>query len=100
MSDAAVPIRMTLDDYVERFEDAWHEASEGAAPSLQPFLPPESQSEYEQICVELMRVDMEYRWDRNKKKRLTEYCQDHPWLRQQKGQLGQLAFEEFRLRSE
>ena len=100
MSDTAVPTRLTLDDYVERFEDAWNEASDGAAPTMERFLPPETQPDYTNVCVELMRVDMERRWDRDQKKRLAKYCDEHPWLRQDKVQLGELAFEEFRLRAE
>ncbi len=90
----------TLDDFLDAFEDAWSEAHPGAPPELRRYLPSGEDDDFAATAVEMMRVDMELRWGSAQEKRLAGYLTEHPWLRQQPQWLGQLAFEEYRLRLE
>ncbi len=90
----------TLNELIERFEDAWNACEPPDCPNVADFLPPASADHYEQFVLELLRVDMERRWLGNCRKSLDEYRLEYPTLAKSPECLSALAFEEFRLRAE
>lgn len=86
---------LAIDEFVESFEFAW---SSGQAPELVEFLPDSRHPQFHEIHLELLRVDLELRWQNGCIKSLDEYRVEFPELLQDAEALGQLAFEEFRAR--
>jgi eukaryotic-like serine/threonine-protein kinase len=86
---------MGLDDFIEAYEAAQHR--DGHAP-LDQFLPPPDHPLYSDVLRELVRVDLEYGWERGTPRPLKEYTQRFPCLAQDPAGLEAVAFEEFRLR--
>lgn len=84
-----------LDRWVSEFERAWQE---GDGPELADFLPHASHPEFARIFCELVCIDLEMRWSRNKPKRLTEYRTDFPVLFRHAEVVEELAYEEYRQR--
>jgi len=83
--------------YIEQFIDAWERHAE-QAPVLSQFLPANDGGLRRLILVELIKVDLEYRWlHRDQPKRLTEYLHDHPELQSQ-AIPPDLIYEEFHIR--
>lgn len=71
--------------------------SEGGA-DLRLFLPPRSAADYLDTLVELVRVDLEWRWDRGTPKGADEYLRQFPELAALKTAVAAVAFEEYRAR--
>jgi eukaryotic-like serine/threonine-protein kinase len=86
---------LCLNDYVDRFEEAW---SAGSQPDLLKFMPSGDEQEVREIALELMRVDLERRWSAGNPEPLISYFQRFPWLNQATEAKGALAFEEYRIR--
>src|SRR5262249_17944346 len=84
-----------VDAYVWAFERAYADWG-GADPAA--FLPPSDHPLHSTVLRELVRVDMEYGWDRRCPKDLDEYLRAFPALSRDRDALGGLAFEEFRPR--
>ena len=84
-----------LEHFVDAFEE---EISEVAGARLEDFLPPTSHPEYEQIVVELLRVDLEHRWQSDQPRSLEDYRERFPAIFQQPSLAEPIAFEEYRLR--
>jgi eukaryotic-like serine/threonine-protein kinase len=93
--DAARESMDVLAQRLDAFIAAWEAGSD--PPGLEPFLP-EAGEIRRLTLVELIKVDLEYRWlSRDRPKRLTEYFAEFPEL----GQGGlpcDLIYEEFHLR--
>jgi len=84
-----------LDDYVRAFERAYARRG-GADPAA--YLPPDGHPLHAAVLRELVRVDLEYGWERGRPKDLAEYQSDFPGLAADGDGLREIAFEEFRLR--
>ena len=84
-----------LDEFVRAFELAYHDRGE-ADPAA--FLPPADHPLHAAVLRELVRVDMEYGWERGRPKDLAEYQRDFPALSADIAALHEIAFEEYRLR--
>jgi serine/threonine protein kinase/tetratricopeptide (TPR) repeat protein len=84
-----------LDRYVAAFESA-----RGRDPQtdLAQFFPEPEHPLYEEVLVELVRVDLELGWTQRRAKRLEDYRDRFPLLFQHSEVLRALTFEEFRLR--
>ncbi len=99
-SDLAVNVasesaQLDLDDYIEPFESARVTDSDV---DLARFGPDKRHPKYAQIMVELLRVDLEYCWQRGERDKLVEYQSRFPDVLSVPDHLQQVAFEEFRLR--
>ena len=78
-------------------EAAW----EGGEPvDLKTFLPDPGHSLYGSVLRELVRVDLEYTWDRGRPRPLEHYRDSFPELFCDPESLRAIAFEEYRLRRE
>ena len=86
-----------LDSILEAFERE-NEVSGGA--DVVAFLPDASDPAYQQVAVELIRVDLERSWARGSKKRLEAYREITPLLFTDPRRLAEIAFEEYRLRKQ
>jgi eukaryotic-like serine/threonine-protein kinase len=86
-----------LASFLDAFVGAWEEAT--APPEIGPFLP-EGGEIRRLTLVELIKVDLEYRWlNRGCPKRLTEYLAEHPELAQGRVPCD-LIYEEFHIRKQ
>lgn len=90
-----LPASMSLDDYVEAFEHAWQG---NVVPELAAFAPPENHVEHKSIVLEMVRADLEFRWQRSIQKPLDQYAIEFPNLFEDEQSLSVLAFEEYRVR--
>ncbi len=86
---------LAIDEFVESFELAW---SSGQPPDVAGYLPDVMHPQFLAIHVELLRVDLELRWQNGYIKSLDDYRAEFPDLLSDLDALGQLAFEEFRAR--
>jgi len=84
-----------LDSIVEAYEEA---RASGAAPDLRRFLPPAESESYHEVALELLRVDLEYRWQAGERRGLDTYVSEYGDVLRDRAALTALAFEEFRLR--
>src|SRR5262245_7263248 len=82
-----------LDEFLAAFE-----AARDSNPDPAAFLPPADHPLYPTVLRELLRVDMEFAWDRGTPRRGEEYCERFPGLAGDLLALRDLACEEFRLR--
>jgi len=64
-------------DKVAALAAAWQS---GRPVSLAELLPTSEDSARQFALVELIKVDLEYRWRRNQPKRIEDYCEEHPDL--------------------
>ncbi|MDB5350335.1 MAG: tetratricopeptide repeat protein [Planctomycetota bacterium] len=86
-----------LDEVIEAYEKA--QARDGHA-DLAAFLPRPDQPGYLTILCELVRVDMEYSWRRDRPNRLEAYEARFPVLFRDPIRAREVAFEEYRLRQQ
>ncbi len=89
------PALRTLDDYVAAFEHAWQGP---LPPEITNFVPPENHAERKLIVLEMVRADLEFRWQRSLQKPLDQYTIEFPDLFDDEQNLWILAFEEYRVR--
>ena len=86
-----------LDSILDAFERE-SEVSGGA--DVVAYLPDADDPAYQRIAVELIRVDLERSWACGSKKRLEAYREIAPLLFADPARLGEIAFEEYRLRKQ
>ncbi len=96
-SDAPAQAEDALDEYVRAFELAYTHLG-GADPAA--YLPPVDHPLHAAVLRELVRVDLEYGWERGCPKELTEYQRSFPALWSDDEGLREIAFEEYRLRQQ
>ena len=87
--------RDELDEFVRAFEEAYLDRGV-ASPSA--FLPPRGHPLHKAVLRELVRVDLEFGWERGCPKGLDDYEREFPDLTDDREGFGQIAYEEFRLR--
>ena len=88
---------MELDDFIRAYEAAW----DGGEPvDLKTFLPEPGHPLYGLLLRELVRVDLEYTWDRGRPRPLEDYQATFPELFRDRESLHAITFEEYRLRRE
>jgi len=86
-----------LSERVERFIDAWEET--GEPPPLADYLPASPAALRRMALVELIKVDLEYRWrDRRLPRRIEEYLADFPELAVADRLPCDLIYEEYHVR--
>ena len=85
----------TLDSLVRAFETAQVRRQ---PVDLEDFLPATSEPHYGLVLCEIVRLDMEFSWDRGRPNRLEGYRQRFPVLFADPESLREVAFEEYRLR--
>ena len=86
-----------LADQVETFIKVWERGE--AAPRLADCLPEEPGPLRQLALVELIKVDLEYRWQRRGlEKRLEDYAEEFPELQATGGMPCDLIFEEYHIR--
>ena len=86
---------LELDEFVEAFELAW---IADAVPEITDFLPPAEHPQFRETLLELVRVDLELRWQHGCAKTIDDYRCEFPVLFDDAESLSQIAFEEFRAR--
>jgi serine/threonine protein kinase/tetratricopeptide (TPR) repeat protein len=91
------PAWTSLDEFVEAFETSQAEAS---APPLEEFLPDVDHPLRFTVLRELVRVELEYSWQRGRPQRLEHYQERFPELFRHGPTLSEITFEEYRLRQQ
>jgi eukaryotic-like serine/threonine-protein kinase len=91
------PQEEELDDFIRAYEAAW---DRGEPVDLRTFLPERGHSLYSSVLRELVRVDLEYTWDRGRPRPLEDYQASFPELFRDRESLHAITFEEYRLRRE
>ncbi|HEV8059508.1 MAG TPA: tetratricopeptide repeat protein [Gemmataceae bacterium] len=94
-NDAAVIDWLEVEKAVEAFESA-RAGDSGVA--LRDFLPPPNDLLYERVLRELIRIELEDSWGHGVTRFIEAYRSDFPIIFQDREGLGELAFEEYRLR--
>lgn len=93
--EAAPPPDLVLDQFVRSFEQAQERLGQT---DLAQFLPPADHPLYPAVLRELVRVDLEYGWECGRARSIREYQQRFPRVFREPADLGDVAFEEYRLR--
>jgi serine/threonine protein kinase/Flp pilus assembly protein TadD len=91
----APDLDLELDGFLAAFEAA---AADGGDPDPSDFLPPKTHPRYRAVLREVVRVDLEFAWDRGEERRVEHYQDRFPDLFADPGGLREIAREEFRLR--
>jgi hypothetical protein len=88
-----------LQDFLDPFEAAWHalEGQPGVA-ELTGFLPPAADPLRRLALIELIKVDLEFRWRRGLPVGLETYLEDFPELGAASALPARLLYEEYRAR--
>ena len=89
------PNRDELDEFVRAFEQAY---SRNGHAEIAEFLPPCDHDLHATVLCELIRLDLEFGWERGCPKTLSEYQRVFPELEHDRDGLRAIAFEEDRLR--
>ena len=84
-----------LEQFVSDFESA---QVQGVQADLAAFLPKRDHALYNAILAELIRVDLEYGWQRGAPRSLDEYQRRFPHIAEDSAVWPQIGFEEYRLR--
>ena len=84
-----------LDDFVRAFEEA-HQGPGDV--DLSSYLPPPGHPLSALVLRELVRIDLEFGWERGSPKRLADYLRAFPELAADADGLREVAYEEYRLR--
>ncbi len=86
-----------LAEQVEQLVSAWDAGQ--TAPLLDPFLPPRSAALRRFLLIELIKVDLEYRWQhRHMPKTVEQYVAEFPELASADGAPADLIYEEYHVR--
>ena len=93
--DVRPPADLELDAYLEPFEAA---AVRGEEPDPADYLPPPTHPKYAAVLGELLRLDLEFAWDRGEDRRVEAYADRFPALFADPSLLAAVAGEEYRLR--
>jgi serine/threonine protein kinase len=86
-----------LGDVIEAYEAA---LATGGGAAMADFVPSPDHPDRPSILCELIRVDLEHRWERGELPRLEEYRQHYPDVFDDPELLHAMAYEEFRLRQQ
>ena len=89
------PLGAGIDAFVEAYEAA--QERDGSA-RIADYLPEANHPLFLKVLCELVRVDLEYRWEGGLPRRLEDYQEDFPALFRDPALVRQVAFEEWRLR--
>ena len=92
---ATDPPSLRLNDCIAHYERA--QERDGGADLMQ-FLPPAGHPLYQPVLRELIRLDLEYGWQRGRPQALSAYQERFPDLFADPASREELAFEEYRLR--
>jgi hypothetical protein len=88
-----------LQDYTDRFEDAWKQARQHAGEVvLDAFLPPAEDPLHLVVLHELIKSDLEIRWRAGLNVTLEHYQQQYPKLGSVDSVAPELIYEEYRVR--
>ncbi len=82
-------------EVVEAYESA---LARGSRVEVAEFAPPSEHPERLAILCELVRVDLEHRWEQGQGRPLEDYCTRFPALFEDPALTREMAFEEYRLR--
>ncbi|MCA9050506.1 MAG: hypothetical protein KDA89_17335, partial [Planctomycetaceae bacterium] len=93
--DPGTTEQITVDTCVEAYESA---CAENGTADVRQCLPDRSHPEFRKIVVELLRVDLEYRWNAGQTNRFEQHLADFPDVLKYASAKSQLAFEDYRLR--
>jgi hypothetical protein len=91
------PQWLDLEDFIEAFETA--QVRDGQA-DLEDYLPEAQHPLYREVLLELVRIDLEYGWQRAQPRPLETYQQRFPEIFKDLEGLRVVAFEEYRLRQQ
>ncbi len=89
--------QLTLDEMIDRYEAALAQ-SPWSSVDLRLYVPSSASSEYWQTLVELLRIRMEHAFQDDPTQGVEQCIREFPGLLQRTELLGDLAYEEFRLR--
>jgi serine/threonine protein kinase/tetratricopeptide (TPR) repeat protein len=95
IDDLSTPDWLAVEPYVASFESA---IGRGEWPAISGFLPDGADRLRESVLIELIRVDLELRRERQLSKSLDSYRHDFPELCDRPRAMTLVAFEEYRLR--
>ncbi len=85
-----------LEGILAKFETDWHD---GLVPLIEDVLPDESHPEFSSIVLEVVRSDIEFRWQSGKPETIENYLVRFPCLVNAE-YLKKIAFEEYRAKSQ
>ncbi len=88
---AASPQAMELDDFIQAYEAA---LAQGERIDLRAFLPEPGHPLFVSVLRELIRIDLEFRWDCGQPRPLEEYRGSFPELFHDLESLHAITFEE------
>lgn len=88
---------LAIDVSVDAFELAW---SSGSVPEPRDFLPQGEDQHYSSVLQEILRVDIEHRWDRGLSRPLEQYLAEFPELAVSHDLFVQVAYEDYRTRKQ
>ena len=83
-----------LDAFIQRWESA------AEPPALAEFIPRGSATLQRLVLIELIKVDLDYRWTRHMPRYVEDYAKDFPELAGGGGVPSDLIFEEYRIRKQ
>lgn len=84
-----------LNFFVEEFESARERLPSA---DVADFMPPDGDKYYLAVGAELLRVDLQFSWDRGSPNSLGDYQRRFPRIMSDRGNRADLAFEEYRMR--
>lgn len=90
-----VMLKADLNQIVERFESGWSTTRD-----VGQFLPATSVANFSEIFCELVRVDLEFRWQNGEPTRIENYLDRFPSVKLTEEEISQIAFEEYRVRNQ
>lgn len=85
----------SFEEAIEQFESAWTKSKDVP---LADFLPAPETPWYQTCLVELIRLDLEFRWDRGERVYVESYKELFPAAVFSTQEISDLAFEEYRIR--
>jgi len=86
---------------IDRFVAAYESCQiEHGHADINDFLPEPDDPRYRAVLRELVRVDLEYGWERGRAQRIEAYLDQFPDLKADRQSLQEISFEEFRLRQQ
>ena len=85
----------TFEAYISSFEDA---LSREQNPCIRDYLPPQTHDSYHRITAEMIRVFLEWSWDRGQRPRISDFQDDFADVFACDQLRSEIAFEEYRLR--
>ncbi|MDB5387912.1 MAG: tetratricopeptide repeat protein [Planctomycetaceae bacterium] len=86
---------LVIDEFLEAYDLAWNGAN---VPEIEKFVPDRDHPRYFDVLLELIRVDLELRWENGCPKLLDEYRSAFPECLNNATALTHVAFEEYRAR--